>query len=145
MVNATYVDPLWKSTALWSGLPHGFASAEPPLGNLPYRVVWAEPPHPKGLTAPVAEAPLPVPRPTTVFGSWAAPSDAISGAAILKTALTIVCSETCKPEHRMTTILVCHLRWKGEEDTNPCACILVQCLRREVDDHLDRWRYGGNK
>jgi len=43
----------------------------------------------------------------------------------------------------VTTILRCHLRWKGEEDTNPCACILVQCLRREVDDHLDRWRYGG--
>ncbi len=105
--------------ALWSGLPHGFASAEPPLGNLPYRVVWAEPPHPKGLTAPVAEAPLPVPRPTTVFGLWAARSDVISDAATLKTAMTIVSSGTSKLEQRVTTILGCHLRWKGEEDWNP--------------------------
>jgi len=36
-----------------------------------------------------------------------------------KTALMIVCSKMSKPEQRMTTILVCHLRWKGEEDWNP--------------------------
>ena len=39
--------------------------------------------------------------------------------------MTIVCLKTSKPGQRVTTILGCHLRWKGEEDWNPCACILV--------------------
>ena len=49
-----------------------------------------------------------------------------------------------KTEQPTGTILNRHLRWKGEEESNPGACITVQRLRREVDDHLDRWRYGGN-
>ena len=39
--------------------------------------------------------------------------------------MMIVCSKTSKSGQRVTTILRCHLRWKGEEDWNPCACILV--------------------
>ncbi len=124
MVNATFVEPYLKSTVLLNGLFLGFASAEPPLGNPPYRVIRAEPPHPKGLTAPVAEAPPPVPRPLT-RSRFSRPFSVAVAAAISASACTSVLAGTnfverrINPDQRGTTILVCHLRWKGVEEWNP--------------------------
>jgi len=124
MVNATFVGPYLKSMELLNGLFLGFASAEPPLGNPPYRVIRAEPPHPKGLTAPVAEAPPSVPRPLT-RSRFSRPFSVAVAAVISASADTSVLAginfvvRRRNLEQRGTTILVCHLRWKGEEDWNP--------------------------